>query len=202
MRPKWVSMSIFRPLFWANYNLLSSKLYIQGIFLFVFHCLLNEKVRAAAERRMNLPTWFASSNQSSSTKESTGQQMSVNNKQGDSATNDSSLQRKWTILTVRFGQGKQRSENIKHAFRDGIMPENHSGGSGGTKADKDSWSFFRASDTTSHGIPTGRKARVSLYRNEVREQDGRGVGGRGLKQRIDSNSSAGSQKALVDGARW
>ena len=150
---------------------------------------------------MSLPTWLASSNQSS-TKETTGQHMSVNNKQRDSAANVSSLQRKWTILTVCFGQGKQRSENMKNEFGDGVMPENHSGGSGGAKADKGSWSFFRASDTTSHGIPTGRKARVSLYRNEGQEQEGRGVGGLGLKQRMDSNSSAGSQKALVDGARW
>ena len=147
---------------------------------------------------MSLPTWLASSNQSSSIKESTGQQMSVNNKQRDSTNNDSSLQRKWTILTVRFGQGKQRSDNMRTAFGDVIMAESHSGG---TKADKDSWSFFRASETTtSHGIPSGRKVRGTLrMRNEGHEQ-GTG-GGRALKQR-DSGSSAGSQKALVDGGRW
>ncbi|CAG7786512.1 unnamed protein product [Allacma fusca] len=38
----------------------------QGIFLFIFHCLMNEKVRFAAERNLSLPSWLSMTSNSNS----------------------------------------------------------------------------------------------------------------------------------------
>ena len=125
-------------------------------------------------------------------------------KENMSNDNTSSLQRKWTMLTVRLGQRKkqeqqQRVENMKTAI--GMMMENNRGSNGGeSKIDKDSWSFFRASDP-SISIENIVVAKMRPSLNRAAEERKRSAGERGLKQR-DSNSSSNSQKVLIDGARW